>query len=243
VVRTVSVQVDPNLVVPPVAFSDDMEAGTSNWTTSHDTGSTNWQLVSTSPNSGAFSWFGEDVSGLSDQLLNVAAPILIPSGSSQLEFFHDYSLESGFDGGVVEISTDGVLWTDLGPHAIENPYNGIISTCCLNPIGGSPAFTGSSGGYIRSSFDLSAFAGSQVHIRFRMATDEEIAGAGWWVDDVIVRVPVRIVNDALAAPAEGPTASASTETEVVAVPEPSYSMLLAAGILELAVIGRRRYES
>jgi hypothetical protein len=160
-------------------------------------------------------------------------------GNIELEFFHDYSLEPGFDGGVVEISTDGALWTDLGPHAIENPYSGTIDTCCLNPIGGSPAFTGSSGGFIRSRFDLSAFAGSQVEIRFRMATDEDVAGTGWWVDDVDVRTPVRIVNDALAVPAEGPTAAASTETEVI--PEPSQWMLLLAGILGLAVIGRGRY--
>ena len=148
VVRGVSVLVDPGLIVPPAAFSDDMEAGSSSWTTSHAAGSTNWLLVGTNPNSGASSWFAEDVSSVSDQLLAVSAPILVPPGSSELEFFHDYSLEAGFDGGVVESSPDGVAWTDLGPHAIENPYDGSISPCCFNPLGNRPAFTGSSGNYM-----------------------------------------------------------------------------------------------
>ena len=239
VMRTVSFQVDPGLIVPPPDFSDDMEAGTASWTTSNapGSGSANWELVGTNPHSGAFSWFGEDVTDLSDQLLAVSAPILVPSGASQLEFFHDYDLEQGFDGGVVEISTDGVLWTDLGPNAIENPYDGTISTCCLNAIGGDPAYTGSSGGFIRSSFDLSTFAGSQVRVRFRLATDESLADVGWWVDDVVVRVPVQIVNDALAEPAEGSAASAS---RVIPIPEPSGWMLLIAGLFGLAAIGRQR---
>jgi uncharacterized repeat protein (TIGR01451 family) len=242
VLRTVSVQVDPGLVVPPAAFWDDMEAGASGWTTSHAAGSTNWVLVGTNPNSGTSSWFGENVASVSDQLLASSAPIQVPFGSSELEFFHDYSLEKGFDGGVVEISTDGVIWADLGPHAIENPYDDTISSCCSNPLGLRPAFTGSSGGFIRSSFDVSSFAGSQVRIRFRMATDESMADVGWWVDDVVLRTPVRIVNDALAASAEGSGASASTVTELIPVPEPSRRTLLVAGMLGLAAIGRRRYQ-
>jgi hypothetical protein len=75
-----------------------------------------------------------------------------------------------------------------------------------------------------------------------MATDESMADVGWWVDDVVLRTPVRIVNDALAASAEGSGASASTLTELIPVPEPSRRTLLVAGMLGLAAIGRRRYQ-
>lgn len=240
VVRTVSLQVDPGLIVPPPLFSDDIELGTSNWTTSHALGSTNWQRVDSHPNGGTYSWFGEDVAALSDQLLAMSNPVLIPAGETHLEFFHDYDLESGFDGGIVEISTDGVLWTDLGPHAIENPYDGILSTCCLNPIGGDPAYTGSSGGFIRSRFDLSTFAGSQIRIRFRLTTDDDLAGVGWWIDDVALKIPLEIVNDALAEPAEGPAAA---DSRVIPVPEPSGWSLVIAGLLGLTKIGRGRYST
>jgi bacillopeptidase F (M6 metalloprotease family) len=119
---------------------------------------------------------------------------------------------------------------------IENPYNGTVSSCCSNPIGGRQAFTGSSGGFIRSRFDLTAFAGSDVWIRFRMGTDSSVAGNGWWIDDVVMGEV--IVNDGLVD--AGGTARASARTEI-SVPEPSYAVLLISGILGLAAIGRGRY--
>ena len=167
----------------------------------------------------------------------------MPTGAT-LSFHHDYDTETGFDGGVVEISTDGVVWSDLGPHAIEGPYNGSISACCSSPIGGRPAFTGSSGGYVRTRFTLSAFAGSQVRVRFRMVTDSVrfrstnpiVEGTGWWVDDV--ELGVLVANTAGVDAGGAARALARRETQVI--PEPSFAVLLVTGILGLAAIGRSR---
>ncbi|MCH7707353.1 MAG: immune inhibitor A, partial [Myxococcales bacterium] len=237
--RSFQVDVGPTPIGSSGGFSDDMEAGASNWTPSHDAGTTDWLLTGTHPDSGASSWFAENVAVVSDQLLALASPYSVPSTGASLSFHHDYDTETGFDGGVVEISTDGVVWSDLGPHAIENPYNGSINTCCSNPIGGRPAFSGSSGGYIRSRFDLSAFAGSQIWIRFRMGTDNIVAATGWWIDDV--ELGVLVVNDAQVDAGGAARASARRETQVI--PEPDPMILLISGILGLAALGRGRYRA
>ena len=63
-------------------------------------------------------------------------PILIPN-DARLSFWHTYQLESGFDGAVVEISTDdGATFVDLGPHITTGSYTGQISTEWGSPIGG-----------------------------------------------------------------------------------------------------------
>ena len=214
-VRSFEVIVDPGLVGSVVLFSDDMEMGNLNWTPSHPTGSIDWLLVGSNPHSGFASWFGDDVGVVSDQLLTLTVPV-VPLSGATLEFFHEYATEPGFDGGVVEVSTDGAVWSDLGASALENGYNAGINTCCSSPIGGRQAFTGFSGGFIRSRFDLVGFVGLALQVRFRMATDESLIGAGWWIDDVEIATPdVVIQNNALVTSAEGPSASDSTQTFVL----------------------------
>jgi len=240
-VRSFSVLVDSGLV-PIVGFADDIESGDANWTTTQDApGSVVWQRTGTNPHSGSFSWFAADIGAIGDQVLMLSAPFVVPTGGATLSFQHQYDTEPLFDGGVVEISSDGgVSWNDLGPHAITNPYNGTISTNFAfgSPIVGRPAYTGTSVGYILSEFDLSPFADSSVRIRFRMATDVVVGGMGWWVDDVAIdnaKLPM-IVGDARVE--AGGAAHARAVTEVL-VPEPHVMILLFAGALGLAVLDRR----
>jgi bacillopeptidase F (M6 metalloprotease family) len=129
--------------------------------------------------------------------------------------------------------------------AIENAYNGTsISSCCGNPLGGRPAFTGWSGGYIRSRFDLTPYAGSSVWIRFRLGTDWVVAQSGWWIDDI--EIGELIVNDALVDAGGGTQAGGAADTSArhtTQVPEPSLSVLLISEILALVVLGRGRYRA
>jgi uncharacterized repeat protein (TIGR01451 family) len=247
VVRSFSVEADASLNGLPAAtrFSDDVESGGSQWTVSHGSGTDDWSIKNTDkarPDSGVSSWFGENVAVVSDQYLALASPYPVPLTGATLAFHHYYDLESSggvhYDGGVVEISTDGAVWSDLGP-AFENPYNGTsISSCCSNPLAGRPAFTGWSGGHIRSRFDLTPYAGSSVWIRFRLATDSVLAQSGWWIDDI--EIGELIVNDALVDAGGAAHASVRNTTQV---PEPILSTLLISGILGLIVLGRGRYRA
>lgn len=170
---------------PAVAFEDDMESGGAAWSVSHASG-TDWALVGTSPHSGTMSWFATDPGSTSDKYLDSASPIVVPAGGS-LSFWHSYSTESGYDGGVVEISTNGgSSWTDLGSAMTQNGYSGALGGS--GPLSGRSAFTGSSGGYVQTIVDLSAYASQSVNLRFRMASDGSVSGTGWWVDDVSIAI-------------------------------------------------------
>jgi len=101
-----------------------------------------------------------------------------------LRFWHKFSTESGADGLVAEISTNGMAgpWTDLGPLFTENGYNSVINSTS-SPIKGRQAWSGSAG-WMRSSASLAGFAGSDVLIRFRLTSDADGVAGGWWeIDD------------------------------------------------------------
>ena len=171
-----------------IAINDDLEGGVTHWQVAHDPNATNvdWGLTNTYAHTPEHSWFARNIEGISDQYLLLTIPQ--PLGNNfVLSFWHDYATESGYDGGVVEISSDnGGSWADLDAAFIRNGYNGSIDPNEDNPLHGRPAFTGSSLGYQESQVDLAAYAGQTVQIRFRFATDSIIAADGWYIDDVVV---------------------------------------------------------
>ena len=104
--------------------------------------------------------------------------------AARLSFWHTFNLEDGFDGGVLELSTDGGMnWIDLGANIIEGGYNGRISTCCENPLGGRLAWTGGElGRMTQVVVDVSEFSGPR-QVRFRFGSDASLASVGWLIDD------------------------------------------------------------
>lgn len=168
---------------PDVFISDDMESGGGFWSPSHGAGALDWVLGTGNPHSGASAWFASDPGTVSDQHLSSAGLVTVPA-NGQLGFWHSYNTEANFDGGVVELSTDGVVWNDLGPYMTQGGYNSTISTSYGSPIGGRAAFSGNSGGYVKTLVDLDSYPGQDVYIRFRMASDSSVTGNGWYVDDV-----------------------------------------------------------
>lgn len=159
------------------------------------------------------SWFGQNVDEVSDQRLEIAGALDLPSGS-ELRFWHDYDFESGYDGGVVEISVGGGAWQDLASRFTQNGYGAQLSDGYQNPIGGRSAFTGSSGGYQLSVVDLSEWSGQAVRLRFRIGTDTSIEGVGWYVDDVSVASGGNLLASASVSAAGMSTVSDSVLTSV-----------------------------
>ena len=92
---------------------------------------------------------------------------------------------------MLEISTDaGESWTDLGAYITANGYNGTISTCCSNPLGGQLGWTGDLTTWTQVAVDLGSFAGQEVLVRWRLGSDYTVADIGWYIDDVQITAPL-----------------------------------------------------
>nr|MDA3799056.1 immune inhibitor A [Kiritimatiellia bacterium] len=165
-------------------FVDDFESGTGSWTSDGGWGTTTVKYFSPthaltdSPN---FFYTNN-----TDSAIQLAVPVDLTSASlPALQFYHRYSIENGYDNGVVEVSTDdGVTW--------EVPE--LVS------------YTGNSTEWSREQLDLSAYLGESIIVRFRIVTDGSVIRDGWYIDDVLI-------DEAPAAP-ENLSAQSTTPNEV-----------------------------
>jgi hypothetical protein len=175
-------------------FKDDVESGQSKWTHGSlvkkrknrvDT----WTISTKRFHSGSNAWFTPALGKPTDSNLDTL-PITLPADGHnlQLVFYHTYEFETGgFDGAVLEISTGGPF-EDLGPKIVEGGYNGTIFQTDSNTLAGRAAWIeGRHGALQPVVVDLSSFAGKTVVIRFRVATDTNVKGLGWYVDDILLR--------------------------------------------------------
>ena len=147
-----------------VSFYDPVEAGANGWVTSKAGGS-DWAITSSASHSPSRCWYAADDASTADQFLTRSSLAVT-------------------NGAVVEISTNGTAWTDLGTQATQNGYNGTISDLYSSPIGGRRAFNGSSGGFVETRIPLTGYEGKTVDLRFRESDDITDSSVGWWVDDI-----------------------------------------------------------
>ncbi|MEO6219914.1 MAG: M36 family metallopeptidase, partial [Ginsengibacter sp.] len=195
---TISGLVKSGSYSPPVNFIQDSVIGTSVSSAWETTSTTNtlWKSSAVESNSSPNAYFIKDSSGLTDATLQTSVSHTL-TGKTTLSFWHYYDIEQGYDGGVLDISLDGgTTWQDLGPYIIQNGYNGslIVNTPL---IGGRQAFTGSSSGaFILTKIDLSAFTGKTVLIRFLFVSDDSGGAEGWYIDDINLVSEASIFNSA-----------------------------------------------
>jgi len=130
----------------------------------------------------------------------VSPSIHINGAPAQLSFKNAFNTESGFDGGVLEISINGGAYQDIlaaGGSFASGGYTGTMSAGTLNPLTGRSGWTGLSGGttatpaYITSVVNLPAAAiGQNIQLKWRMGSDELIAAAGTQpgqrIDNIVV---------------------------------------------------------
>ncbi len=176
-----------SLTISGDLFWDEMEGGDGLWTHSAGQGTDDWAIVTEgSSHSPTRSWFSTDADELKDDYL-VTDPVNLEL-NGELTFWHRYDMEGGYDGCVIEISTDGgSSWADLGPHITQGGYSDTISTGYSSPIGGQSAWSGNSGSTMTQVVaDLGSFSGVNTSIRFRLACDSSVGADGWYVDDVRV---------------------------------------------------------
>lgn len=144
-----------------------------------------WHTSATRKRTGAQSFWSTTANNLCVSLVSQSLA-LTAAQSTSLSFYSAWDIEAGWDGGVVEISTDnGTNWTRLTP---AGGYPGSINnggTLC-GITQGSGVFTGTNqlSTWTRSEINLSAYAGQNVRLRWLYRTDSGTAGQGWFVDDI-----------------------------------------------------------
>ena len=172
-------------------FFDAVEEGTGTWTRA---GQNNvWHIRGDRYRSASKAWhFGNGIgSGYPN---NANASLIMPpvrlEGPAWFVFDHWAWMEYDFeqmddhywDGGVVEISVDGGE-----TFALIHPVGGYPHRITANPASpfppGTPCY-GETDGWETEVFDLEAFAGQTVQLRFRFGSDAFVREEGWYIDNI-----------------------------------------------------------
>ncbi|HYH44401.1 MAG TPA: hypothetical protein VEG34_01855, partial [Thermoanaerobaculia bacterium] len=131
---------------------------------------------------------------LSNSCQGLESDTVFLGANPTLTFRSRYDMETGWDGGYVEVATEGSgfsNWTKLStvnyPLVMAGPAG---DPACGGPgfADGAPAFTGTSllDQWGNFSASLSAYANQRIRLRFRFSSDGSTEQAGWFVDDIKV---------------------------------------------------------
>jgi hypothetical protein len=180
-------------------MTEDVETGAAGWTHSAPAGWVDqWHISTEQFNSPTHAYkCGDTGTETHASLLDaqLTSPVIssLPA-DAVLEFRHVFDCEvstanpdSAYDGGWVEISVNGGAFTTI--HPLEgypkttrytagggNPYSG--------PVPGQPCYSGTITEWATEQFDLSAYEGSDVQLRWRYASDAGTNREGWYIDDI-----------------------------------------------------------
>ena len=177
------------------SLADDFEGAGTGWISSgFDDGYTDeWHLEDYRNNTagGTYSWkCGGSGSGNYADYSHGAlvTPELCLGPDATLTFWQwiDAELASAtyaWDGGIVEISTDGSqTWTQITP---VGGYHRLIQANTASPFDPDTPCFATSSGWEEVEFDLSAYEGP-ARVRFRFGSDGSVREEGWYIDDVNV---------------------------------------------------------
>jgi carboxypeptidase T len=142
-----------------ITLNDDAESGIGNWSVQGS-----WSLHTDSYHSPTHSFAYAPYPNNADYSLTLSSPINMQSVPvCYLTFWNRYSLETGWDFGYVEVSSNnGSTWQQI--------------------IG----YSGTNLTWTEQSFDITQYvnSASQFKIRFRLTSDGNTLYQGWWVDDI-----------------------------------------------------------
>ncbi|TLS49338.1 M6 family metalloprotease domain-containing protein [Paenibacillus antri] len=130
------------------------------------------------PYSGEYEYY----SGRGDELDRSMTTTLDLTGATgaALTFKTWYQIEEQWDFGSVQVRAGGGAWESIPGNLTttqddygQNPGHGI---------------TGHSNGWVEGWFDLSAYAGQSIELRFNYWTDVAVSEMGWYIDDIAVTI-------------------------------------------------------
>lgn len=177
------------------------------------------KIVLAEPHSGSEMWYSSaDQSWADSRLTRSIANV--PAGAS-FSMWNNYVIEDGWDFGFVEVSTDGgATWTE---QKVYDESGALVSTGDDYPdpngrladFGGKRyGLTGSTDGWRHDHVDLSAYAGQNIQIRLRQATDAAFEERGWFADDfALTSAGTTVWSDDVESGDNGWTATSGTFTD------------------------------
>ncbi len=172
-------------VIPP--WADDFEIHHEGWTTTSDGWGNRWErgVPQAGPRDAAV---GEHCWGTNldtnyiahSESALVSPPLYLGGVKTAFLSFHGwYDTQVYYDGGFVEISTDsGRSWERIEPVGGYPFTNGNFGGS------GGDGYSGSSGGWITDTFDLSSYNQGTVFLRWLFSSGRGITRPGWYIDDV-----------------------------------------------------------
>lgn len=177
------------------------------------------KIVLTTPHSGADMWY----SGADQSWADVTLSRSIDDVPADARFWmwNDYVIEEDWDFGFVEVSTDGgSTWAE---QKVFDEAGNLVSTDDgysdpngrMKDFGGKKyGLTGSSDGWRHDYIDLTAFAGQDIQVRLRQATDAAFEERGWFADDfALTSAGTEVWTDDVESGDNGWTASVGTWTD------------------------------
>ncbi|MCC6807525.1 MAG: M36 family metallopeptidase [Deltaproteobacteria bacterium] len=180
-------------VAPKTSADDDVEADVSAWTATHDPKLGNFDFARVQKDAENHHWFGVNATEPADMYLTSPVLEVADTGDLTITFKHSHRFEARhqryYDGGVIELSSDGgKTWEDIGAHATPRYTGTIEAQMSANPLKGKKAYGGTSEGYPEMkdvTLELGdAYQGQTVQIRFRIGTDDAAGSVGWNIDDL-----------------------------------------------------------
>jgi len=133
-----------------------------------------WSWSTTRYHSSSHSFHGGNTSNVNNTLLSKRGHRVRPG--EVLRFWTYYRLENHYDYGYVELATDARHFTPIPGSITTNndPYGRNLGN----------GITGNQTSWVQASFDLSAYEGEVIWLRFRYNSDGWTNYDGWFVDDI-----------------------------------------------------------
>ncbi len=179
---------------------DDAVSSPPGWNSNATSGSATWSVVASNAYNSA-NCYSAPVPSTKVTSHLVSESIAIPASatSSQILFWHHYSLQSGLDGGRVQLSLDGGAWFNIedagsGASFGKNGSN-VTMSGSGTPSGRSDfdalgAWSGNSGGYVLTEINLTdanKYPEHSLRVRWSIATNSSTASSHWRVDSVSLK--------------------------------------------------------
>lgn len=170
---------------PIMVFADSTNDPLQLWNVTYTpTSSPKWEATTTSyhssPTSFTDSKNGNYVDNATVTMTLKNALNLSTYAHPRLSFWTKYDMESGYDYGQVEISTNnGTNWTPL------SGFYTIPGSGSFQPAG-EPLYNGIQSAWVNEIMDLSSYNTSQVKLKYELKTDVSVTKDGWYADDIAV---------------------------------------------------------